>query len=125
LSPPRAGPGGSRFPRSSRCLLHRLRGFHIVPLCSSIRTVTKISPVVNGGAESHAADARPPSPEPRVLRPHHDPRHPRRGARLPPRLVPRRPPFLLPTPYARVDAAPYLHGAAASRVLRGLRDGIP
>jgi len=34
-------------------------------------------------------------------------------------------PFVLPTTYARVDDALYLHGSAASRMLRGLRDGIP
>src|SRR5881398_321234 len=33
-------------------------------------------------------------------------------------------PFVLPTTYARVDDALYLHGSAASRMLRGLRDGI-
>jgi nitroimidazol reductase NimA-like FMN-containing flavoprotein (pyridoxamine 5'-phosphate oxidase superfamily) len=34
-------------------------------------------------------------------------------------------PFVLPTTYARVGDALYLHGSAASRMLRGLRDGIP
>src|SRR5437867_8880990 len=34
-------------------------------------------------------------------------------------------PFVLPTTYARVDDALYLHGSAASRMLRGLRDWIP
>ena len=34
-------------------------------------------------------------------------------------------PFVLPTTYARVEDAIYLHGSAASRMLRGLRDGIP
>ena len=34
-------------------------------------------------------------------------------------------PFVLPTTYARVGDALYLHGAAASRMLRGLRAGIP
>ena len=34
-------------------------------------------------------------------------------------------PFVLPTTYARVSDALYLHGSAASRMLRGLRDGIP
>src|SRR5713226_6010350 len=34
-------------------------------------------------------------------------------------------PFVLPTTYARVEDALYLHGSAASRMLRGLRDGIP
>src|SRR5206468_8315759 len=34
-------------------------------------------------------------------------------------------PFVLPTTYARVDDALYLHGSAASRMLRGLREGIP
>src|SRR5213593_1742472 len=34
-------------------------------------------------------------------------------------------PFVLPTTYARVDDALYLHGSAASRLLRGLRRGIP
>jgi uncharacterized protein len=33
-------------------------------------------------------------------------------------------PFVLPTTYARVGDALYLHGSAASRMLRGLRDGI-
>jgi len=34
-------------------------------------------------------------------------------------------PFVLPTTYARVGDALYLHGSAASRMLRGLRDGLP
>ncbi|TMA59818.1 MAG: pyridoxamine 5'-phosphate oxidase family protein [Deltaproteobacteria bacterium] len=34
-------------------------------------------------------------------------------------------PFVLPTTYARVEDALYVHGSAASRMLRGLRDGIP
>jgi len=34
-------------------------------------------------------------------------------------------PYVLPTTYARVGDALYLHGSAASRMLRGLRDGIP
>src|ERR1043165_4846853 len=34
-------------------------------------------------------------------------------------------PFVLPTIHARVDDALYLHGAAASRMLRGLGDGVP
>jgi uncharacterized protein len=34
-------------------------------------------------------------------------------------------PFVIPTIYARVDDAIYLHGSAASRMLRGLAGGIP
>src|SRR3989442_1172272 len=34
-------------------------------------------------------------------------------------------PFVLPTTYGRVGDRLYLHGAAASRMLRGLRDGVP
>src|ERR1051326_1181459 len=34
-------------------------------------------------------------------------------------------PFVLPTTYARLDDAVYLHGSAASRMLRGLGQGIP
>src|SRR5439155_7614878 len=34
-------------------------------------------------------------------------------------------PFVLPTTYARVDDALYLHGSAASRMLRTLENGIP
>ena len=34
-------------------------------------------------------------------------------------------PFVLPTTYARLDDAVYLHGSAASRLLRGLGEGIP
>jgi hypothetical protein len=34
-------------------------------------------------------------------------------------------PFVLPTTYARVGDALYVHGSAASRMLRELRDGIP
>src|SRR5437870_530197 len=34
-------------------------------------------------------------------------------------------PFVLPTTYARVDDVVYLHGSAASRMLRGLGAGIP
>src|SRR5947208_16052840 len=34
-------------------------------------------------------------------------------------------PFVLPTTYARVGDALYLHGSAASRMLRGLAAGIP
>ncbi len=34
-------------------------------------------------------------------------------------------PFVLPTTYARVGDALYLHGSAASRMLRGLAGGIP
>ena len=34
-------------------------------------------------------------------------------------------PYVLPTTYARVDDVLYLHGSAASRMLRGLRDGVP
>src|SRR5947209_10237128 len=34
-------------------------------------------------------------------------------------------PFVLPTTYARVGDALVLHGSAASRMLRGVRDGIP
>src|SRR5919198_1050725 len=34
-------------------------------------------------------------------------------------------PYVLPTAYARVGDALYLHGSAASRMLHGLRDGIP
>ena len=34
-------------------------------------------------------------------------------------------PFVLPTTYARVADALVVHGSAASRMLRGLRDGIP
>ncbi len=34
-------------------------------------------------------------------------------------------PFVLPTTYARLGDALVLHGSAASRMLRGLRDGIP
>ena len=34
-------------------------------------------------------------------------------------------PFVLPTTYARVGDAIYLHGSAASRMLRGLAEGIP
>jgi len=33
--------------------------------------------------------------------------------------------FVLPTTYARVEDALYVHGSAASRMFRGLRDGIP
>src|SRR5207249_9743239 len=36
-----------------------------------------------------------------------------------------RQPFVLPTTYARVGDALYLHGSAASRMLRGLREGLP
>ena len=34
-------------------------------------------------------------------------------------------PFVLPTTFARVGDALFVHGSAASRMLRGLRDGIP
>ena len=34
-------------------------------------------------------------------------------------------PFVLPTTYARVGDALFVHGSAASRMLRGLGDGIP
>jgi len=34
-------------------------------------------------------------------------------------------PFVLPTTYARLGDALVLHGSAASRMLRGVRDGIP
>ena len=34
-------------------------------------------------------------------------------------------PFVLPTTFARLGDALYIHGSAASRMLRGLRDGIP
>jgi hypothetical protein len=34
-------------------------------------------------------------------------------------------PYVLPTTYARVGDALYLHGSAASRMLRGLREGLP
>jgi nitroimidazol reductase NimA-like FMN-containing flavoprotein (pyridoxamine 5'-phosphate oxidase superfamily) len=34
-------------------------------------------------------------------------------------------PFVLPTTYARFGDTIYLHGSAASRMLRGLRDGVP
>src|SRR6266446_1364399 len=34
-------------------------------------------------------------------------------------------PFVLPTTYARLGDGLVLHGSAASRMLRGLRDGIP
>jgi nitroimidazol reductase NimA-like FMN-containing flavoprotein (pyridoxamine 5'-phosphate oxidase superfamily) len=34
-------------------------------------------------------------------------------------------PYVVPTTYARVGEALYVHGAAASRMLRNLRDGIP
>jgi hypothetical protein len=34
-------------------------------------------------------------------------------------------PFVLPTTFARVGNDLYLHGSAASRMLRGLRDGVP
>src|SRR5947199_4671236 len=34
-------------------------------------------------------------------------------------------PYVLPTTYARVGDQVYLHGSAASRMLRGLGDGIP
>src|SRR5256712_14091321 len=34
-------------------------------------------------------------------------------------------PYVLPTTYARVGDALYLHGSAASRMLRGLCEGLP
>jgi nitroimidazol reductase NimA-like FMN-containing flavoprotein (pyridoxamine 5'-phosphate oxidase superfamily) len=34
-------------------------------------------------------------------------------------------PFVIPTMFARVDDAIYFHGSAASRMLRGLSDGLP
>src|SRR5438093_11374175 len=34
-------------------------------------------------------------------------------------------PYVIPTTYGRVDDALYVHGSAASRMLRGLREGIP
>jgi uncharacterized protein len=34
-------------------------------------------------------------------------------------------PFVLPAVYARVGESLYVHGSAASRMLRGLRDGLP
>jgi nitroimidazol reductase NimA-like FMN-containing flavoprotein (pyridoxamine 5'-phosphate oxidase superfamily) len=34
-------------------------------------------------------------------------------------------PFVIPTTFARVDETLYLHGSAASRMCRALRDGIP
>lgn len=34
-------------------------------------------------------------------------------------------PYVIPTAYARVDDAVYVHGSAASRMLRGLRAGVP
>ena len=34
-------------------------------------------------------------------------------------------PFVLPTTYARVGASLYIHGAAASRMLRAVRGGVP
>ncbi len=34
-------------------------------------------------------------------------------------------PFVIPTMFARVDDAIYFHGSAASRMLRGLGDGLP
>jgi nitroimidazol reductase NimA-like FMN-containing flavoprotein (pyridoxamine 5'-phosphate oxidase superfamily) len=34
-------------------------------------------------------------------------------------------PFVVPTTYARIDDHLYIHGSAASRMLRNLREGIP
>ena len=34
-------------------------------------------------------------------------------------------PYVIPTTFARVGDALYVHGSAASRMLRGLREGIP
>ncbi len=34
-------------------------------------------------------------------------------------------PFVIPTSYGRKDASLYIHGSAASRMLRQLKDGIP
>jgi uncharacterized protein len=34
-------------------------------------------------------------------------------------------PFVIPTSYGRKDASLYIHGSAASRMLRQMRDGIP
>src|SRR4029453_17446124 len=34
-------------------------------------------------------------------------------------------PFVIPTTYARIGESLYIHGAAASRMLRDLREGIP
>jgi nitroimidazol reductase NimA-like FMN-containing flavoprotein (pyridoxamine 5'-phosphate oxidase superfamily) len=34
-------------------------------------------------------------------------------------------PFVIPTSYGRKDASLYIHGSAASRMLRQMRDGVP
>jgi len=34
-------------------------------------------------------------------------------------------PYVIPTTYARVGDRPYLHGSAASRMLRRLAEGVP
>jgi uncharacterized protein len=34
-------------------------------------------------------------------------------------------PFVIPTSYGRKDASLYIHGSAASRMLRNMKDGIP
>src|SRR5215813_9266937 len=34
-------------------------------------------------------------------------------------------PFVIPTSYGRRDANLYIHGSAASRLLRGMKDGVP
>jgi nitroimidazol reductase NimA-like FMN-containing flavoprotein (pyridoxamine 5'-phosphate oxidase superfamily) len=34
-------------------------------------------------------------------------------------------PFVIPTTFARIDESLYLHGSAASRMCRALRDGVP
>src|SRR5207244_9731260 len=34
-------------------------------------------------------------------------------------------PFVIPTSYGRKDASLYIHGSAASRMLRRMKDGVP
>ena len=34
-------------------------------------------------------------------------------------------PFVIPTSYGREDASLYIHGSAASRMLRQMKDGVP
>jgi nitroimidazol reductase NimA-like FMN-containing flavoprotein (pyridoxamine 5'-phosphate oxidase superfamily) len=34
-------------------------------------------------------------------------------------------PFVIPTSYGRKDASLYLHGSAASRMLRQMKEGVP
>src|SRR5437899_11432182 len=34
-------------------------------------------------------------------------------------------PFVIPTSYGRKDASLYIHGSAASRMLRQMKDGVP